>query len=89
MVKRALVAVLLAEGIGHADLLNHELLRKHVDEQLAAGPVEELGRGALVAGTLIPIFGTYRIERRVFGGLRMVPAASRCAPSDVSPNCHA
>ena len=54
-----------------ADLLNHELLRRHVDQLFAdQHDVPPAPRASLVAGTLIPGFGTYRVEQRVFGGLR-------------------
>jgi hypothetical protein len=73
-------AVLAAIAIGaaapaRADLLNHDLLRHHAEAVLARTPPERRGdlvahRLPLVAATLIPVVGTWRVENRVFGGLR-------------------
>jgi hypothetical protein len=63
-------------GIARADLLNHDLMRRHVERVLAQTPDPAqrqrllAPRASLMAQTLVPALGTWRIERRVFGGLR-------------------
>jgi hypothetical protein len=75
-----LVVVVVAAGTARADLVNHELLRAHVDHVFAGVDVPQLtpqqrealyaDRLSLMAGTLVPILGTWRVENKVFGGLR-------------------
>jgi hypothetical protein len=74
------VAIAVAAPDARADLLNHELLQAHVDATFARIDVASLDdagrerlyarRAGLVAATLIPGLGTYRIEKKVFGSLR-------------------
>jgi hypothetical protein len=69
-VRAVALAIVLAASTSRADVLNHELLRKHVDQLAEHGAVDEAPRVSLVLPTLIPGIGTYRVEKRVFGGLR-------------------
>jgi hypothetical protein len=80
-VKRLVTAAVLAtSATARADFANHELLRAHVDDVLAHVVVGHLDadqraalyapRLSLTAGLLVPGFGTYRLEQRMFGGIR-------------------
>ncbi len=75
-----MVAVLLVARVAAADFANNEALHAHVDALAAAAPRDPAARQALFAsraslslGALVPIFGTYRIDRRCYGEVR--PAA--------------
>jgi hypothetical protein len=72
------IAIGLRPEIASADLANNEALHDHVDA-LARTRVGVMGevREALFAdrltlslGALIPIFGTYRLDEKVFGSVR-------------------
>jgi hypothetical protein len=75
-----LAIVLTTTSVARADVINHDLLHAHVDRMFAGVDVARLtpaqrealyaDRLTLMAGALIPIFGTWRIEDKVFGGLR-------------------
>jgi hypothetical protein len=77
---KSLVVLVALYGTAHADLLNHELLRAHVDAELAHLDVAKLDadqrealyapRLSLTVGLLVPGFGSYRLEQRMFGGIR-------------------
>jgi hypothetical protein len=81
-VTRGLVAAVLVLGCARAasaDMMNNEALHAHADEVVAAAPPasEPDARAALFAdrvtlslGALVPVFGTYRLDHRVFGGVR-------------------
>lgn len=72
--------VLMSASVARADFINHDLLHAHVDRMFAGVDVGRLtpaqrdalyaDRLTLMAGALIPVFGTWRIEDKVFGGLR-------------------
>ncbi|MGE0550151.1 MAG: hypothetical protein AB7R00_24000 [Kofleriaceae bacterium] len=72
--------ILLTAPRAHADLANHELLHKHLDEEFAKLDISSLTpeqredlyapRLSLTLGLLVPIYGTYRMEMRMFGSIR-------------------
>ena len=72
------IAVLLGPSIASADLANNEAIHDHVDALVRTQDgVTVDGRSALSAdrltlslGALIPIFGTYRLDEKVFGSVR-------------------
>lgn len=63
-----------------ADLLNHDLLAAHLERTLASVDPSRLTtaqrealyapRASLMLSTLVPGWGTWRVEQRMFGGLR-------------------
>ncbi|MEO6776351.1 MAG: hypothetical protein ABI467_25640 [Kofleriaceae bacterium] len=64
------VAAALA-GCG-ADVLNNAAIHAHVAELVAHDRAHAVpaNRWALTAGALVPIFGSYELDTRVYGGLR-------------------
>ena len=68
---KAIVALLVLAGTAHADLVNNTLLHAHVDE-LVAKPHGDLAAShvTLTLGALVPIYGTYQLDERVFGSVR-------------------
>lgn len=71
------MAILLAVGAtsasGRADPLGHDRLRAHVaslDVRDATFDALDTSRLAFSLTALVPGWGTYRLEKRVFGGLR-------------------
>jgi hypothetical protein len=78
-----LVALVLVSRVASADLANNEAIHAHVDELLPPAAVAALAapaREALLAtrwslslGALIPIYGSYALDHKVYGGIR--PAA--------------
>ncbi len=53
--------------------MNDAAIHAHVDAQLAGDPASARpidDRVALAAGALVPIYGSYRLDHRVFGGVR-------------------
>jgi hypothetical protein len=79
-VRLALAILALVSGTARADVLNHELLRKHVGEELAHVDVASLSpaqrealyadRLSLTLGLFVPVLGTYRMEGKMFGVVR-------------------
>jgi hypothetical protein len=70
---RTLFLVALVAGIGcGGDLLNNQLIHTHVDDVLAHDPAEARPADlwALNAGVLVPIYGSYELDHRVFGSVR-------------------
>lgn len=73
-------AIVLGSRIASADFANNEALHGHIDAMLRGVDVSSLDpdrREALFAdrltlslGSLVPIFGTYRLDHKVFGGVR-------------------
>lgn len=80
MRRLAIALVVLSAGTARADFLNHELMRQHVAETFAnldLAKLDDAQREALYAdrttltlGLLVPVLGTYRMEEKVFGGVR-------------------
>jgi hypothetical protein len=69
----AIVVLLLATRTAHADMLSHDRLRAHVAAlDVSHTTREELdtSRAAFMATALIPGWGTYRLEKIVFGEVR-------------------
>jgi hypothetical protein len=69
----ALVILLLATQTAHADMLSHDRLRAHVATlDISHTTREELdtSRAAFMATALVPGWGTYRLEKIVFGEVR-------------------
>jgi hypothetical protein len=62
---------LVFAGCG-ADLLNNAAIHAHVDDQLQHDPVDArpADRFTLTAGALVPIYGSYELDHRVYGSVR-------------------
>ncbi|HEY4056952.1 MAG TPA: hypothetical protein VGM39_10090 [Kofleriaceae bacterium] len=67
----AVVGILGCAGCG-VDLLNNKALHAHVDDLVQNDPANarRADRVSLDAELLVPIFGTYRLDQRVFGSSR-------------------
>jgi hypothetical protein len=71
--RTVVLAILVLAAPARADLLSHDRLRAHVERlDIATTSFEELdtSRLAFMASALVPGFGTYRLEKRVFGEVR-------------------
>jgi len=69
----SMLSVLATVATARADLLSHDRLRAHVatlDVTNATYDELDTSRVAFVVSALVPGFGTYRLERRVFGEVR-------------------
>ncbi|MGE0871511.1 MAG: hypothetical protein AB7P03_23330 [Kofleriaceae bacterium] len=74
------IAIALTGAEAQADLANHELLHKHLDDEFATLDLASLTpeqreelyapRLSLTLGLLVPVYGTYRLDNRVFGSMR-------------------
>jgi hypothetical protein len=72
-VRTAVIVIVLLAATARADLLSHDRLRAHVARlDIAHTTRDELdtSRVAFVVSALVPGFGTYRLEKRVFGEVR-------------------
>lgn len=75
--------LLVAARTASADFANNEAIHAHVDSLVASTDGAALApdarralradRGTLTLGALIPIYGSYELDHKVFGGVR--PAA--------------
>jgi hypothetical protein len=65
------VAAFVVAGCG-ADLANNAAIHAHVNELVMRDREHAVAadRLALSAGALVPIYGTYRLDKRVFGSVR-------------------
>lgn len=74
MIRRALViAGLVGAGNAHADLLSHDRLEAHVAALDITGTTYDqldTSRITFSLTALVPGYGTYRLEKRVFGEVR-------------------
>ncbi len=61
---------MLAASPARADMMNDEALHAHVDAVLAEGAPTDVSRVSLSLGVLVPIFGTTRLDRAMFGEVR-------------------
>ncbi|MEP6859826.1 MAG: hypothetical protein ABJE66_04350 [Deltaproteobacteria bacterium] len=78
-----LAAVLASPSLARADLANNEAIHEHVDAVVAGVDVTALDpartralladRLTLSLGALVPIYGSYKLDHKVFGDVR--PAA--------------
>jgi len=70
-VRRFAIAWLACAGCG-ADLLNNQAIHAHVDDLLQHDPADArpADRLTLSAGALVPIYGSYELDHRVFGSVR-------------------
>jgi len=74
------VAILLVGRAARADLANHELVRTHVAAMFAGVDVAALDEGQrerlladrprLNLALLVPIYGSYTLDHKVFGSMR-------------------
>ena len=68
--KLAVLALLLATSSARADMMNDEALHAQVDADVASGSAHPYDHLGFSLGALVPIFGTTRLDRAMFGDVR-------------------